>query len=869
MSRAALRRAAGVAVIAALVALPAASGRLASGAASACTGVRPRPDGWAAIPPPVGFAASGIVRYAVGSPDGRTLFASDGRTVARSDTAGCSWTPVLVGDVVEVPGVVEVELQRVVDLDVAGDQVYVAAELAVGDVRRTSVLVSRDGGQTWDPGGLGLPVLGDDADLTVSPADADVAYVAVDAPVDGHGVYATADGGRSWTRRTPLLDSADGIRRLHAEPTAPDQVLAYGDAGLMRSGDGGATFAPLPGAAFGVADLGVVSAGPSVRIVAADPDVPAVRRSDDGGRTWRYVPSPMTPHSVATTSAVDVVAVSGEGRVALIVGTDALDATPESASVTDLHLGATSYGLRLVGRSGTGLLRRDFPVRAQAALPRVELRARRVATRAASLAPAHTDLMLAAGTSRTVSYDLDLPPTPTPLDVVFVVDTTGSMGGVIAGLRRGLQQIVDEIAAAGIDAQFGVAEFKEYPIAPWGSAPDVPYRRLRAVGPVDDGLEDAIEALEASGGGDVPESALTALHQSASGAGDAAGGVAPGLDARFRPGALRVVVTVTDARFHREPGYPGPTLPQAAAALRGRDVRQVGLAVHGGGRGDLVEMATATGAFAPSRGVDCNGDGRVDVAPGAPLVCDVGSSNLLGVVDNTIVDLGRAEVTIAPAVVALVRSVRDTASVELQSQRPDLGRVVGRTVFDGVDAKRPQRLPYLVRYSCPARPRGSDPQRAVVPLRAVRRDAVLATATTRLTCVPLPLPAPPPPDDVLPPRVLLALPALVAVPPPPPPPAPVSNAQPNPNPNPQANPNPQPQPQPGVAVAEQERLEVVAAGAGEDDRQGEEELAMSARSTADDDTAAATALAFAAVAVAATTTAVALRRRVVPVRVRR
>ena len=37
-------------------------------------------------------------------------------------------------------------------------------------------------------------------------------------------------------------------------------------------------------------------------------------------------------------------------------------------------------------------------------------------------------------------------------------------------------------------------------------------------------------------------------------------------------------------------------------------------------------MAQATGALAPTGGVDCEGDGVIDVAAGAPLVCAISAS---------------------------------------------------------------------------------------------------------------------------------------------------------------------------------------------------------------------------------------------------
>jgi hypothetical protein len=52
----------------------------------------------------------------------------------------------------------------------------------------------------------------------------------------------------------------------------------------------------------------------------------------------------------------------------------------------------------------------------------------------------------------------------------------------------------------------------------------------------------------------------------------------------------------------------------------------LGISSGGGGLADLQAIAAATGAFAPPGGVDCDGDGIVDLLEGDPLVCTIASS---------------------------------------------------------------------------------------------------------------------------------------------------------------------------------------------------------------------------------------------------
>jgi hypothetical protein len=50
---------------------------------------------------------------------------------------------------------------------------------------------------------------------------------------------------------------------------------------------------------------------------------------------------------------------------------------------------------------------------------------------------------------------------------------------------------------------------------------------------------------------------------------------------------------------------------------------------------DLEMIVSATGGLAPSGGVDCNGDGTIDIAPEQPLICNIGSDGT-GIEEATI-----------------------------------------------------------------------------------------------------------------------------------------------------------------------------------------------------------------------------------------
>lgn len=107
----------------------------------------------------------------------------------------------------------------------------------VPDPRRgRDLLVSRDGGHRWgelprDPSGGPRSV----RIVEVSKADPSVLYVA------GHRLWVSGDGARSWTE---VAVPPSRIIDLAASALEPNTVYAATRAGLMRSRDGGRSWAP-------------------------------------------------------------------------------------------------------------------------------------------------------------------------------------------------------------------------------------------------------------------------------------------------------------------------------------------------------------------------------------------------------------------------------------------------------------------------------------------------------------------------------------------------------------------------------------------------------------------------------------------------
>lgn len=215
-----------------------------------------------------------------------------------------------------------------------------------------TVVVSRDGGATWD-----VPQTGTDEPLyAVSLAGGEEIWAAGRAGV----VIRSVDGGGTWMRRATPFDRH--IFGLHA--SGPGKVLAVGDYGLqLRSVDGGGHWSCLPreqdvilgrlssvgGDAVGAGEFGTIERlprgippGRRGRLSGVPEDLyvfdvwldadegvgvavglgGSVVRSEDGGATWS---------SVTTSFGQDLFGVGGSGARVVISGEGGLLAFSEDA----------------------------------------------------------------------------------------------------------------------------------------------------------------------------------------------------------------------------------------------------------------------------------------------------------------------------------------------------------------------------------------------------------------------------------------------------------------------------------------------------------------------------------------------------------
>ncbi|CAN5619055.1 hypothetical protein BH11PSE7_BH11PSE7_19130 [soil metagenome] len=143
------------------------------------------------------------------------------------------------------------------------------------------------------------------------------------------------------------------------------------------------------------------------------------------------------------------------------------------------------------------------------------------------------------------------------LDLVFLIDATGSMGDEIAKLKASMRAVADQIAQlpGRPDTCYGLVAYRDRGDAFLTRTHDF----------TDDlgAFQQQLSRVQAQGGGDMPEALNEALHE-----------VVHGLS--WRADAARLVVLVADAPPHLDYGAPYYDIEMQAALAKGIKVFAVG-----------------------------------------------------------------------------------------------------------------------------------------------------------------------------------------------------------------------------------------------------------------------------------------------------
>ncbi len=782
MPRRRLRAALAAALLAPLLVLPSGAGAVST--ALDCPGVK-RSGPWQAFTVEPFAGVQGVqtrdvvTGYTADPERPQRLLATNGNTIKTSTSFGCAWDDGLVLDATpdDAIGVSGTSSTVVSTALLPGGPALAAIREGTGAASRPHVAVSRDGRRgSWRLSDSGLPAQGAPR-LLQAAGDGRTAYLVMTpvgdggtsggtlptlpggaaVPVDPAGsLYVTTNGGESWSERAPSgALPPDGVEALAVDRKDANLLYLVAGGRLLVSKDGGRSLrdAELRNVRTVVAmEPGEVAVNRD-----ADRETGLVEHSTNGGRTFTPRASVRGLTSLAYRKGDDLLLAEGDG---LLYRVDARrDGRPAPIPAPLRPSPRSTLGDRSAASSYTVLAEHavlrfvDITPGGGAAPPVVIGDLAPPPPPQGSVEPATQRVTLPVGESRELDYRLVLPPGPTPLDVLFLIDTSPNMGPYIDELRVNLRRIVSGLTAAGVDVKVGLATTgpgpgdgeAPYPeVGPPGYRKPALYRLLRAVGSVDRQLEDALAGLRVDSpvmNRDSLEGQLVALEELVVGDGvlderstDEAPvfSVAPGQKAGFRNqlGIRRLVIHATDEPFNNPFGTPRkdgrPDLAGVAAQLAANRIQQAGISPGDTGRASLPDlrfMAERTGAVAPPGGLDCTNG--VVLAAGDPLVCQ-GTDSFSSVITDLVRALAdRQDVSVVP-----VQRTPVLGSVDLAPLR-------------GVDVTRLNTLPLRVRVSCVDVAPGTYVQRYTATLRGF----AVAEAAATVTCTALPAAA-----AVVPPR---------------------------------------------------------------------------------------------------------------------
>ncbi|MFT5223185.1 MAG: hypothetical protein ACI867_001498 [Glaciecola sp.] len=753
--------------------------------------------------------------FSVGQDQGLYAAVVDANSLQVTGDAGCTWE--LAYSFARNPDATEPIVSasaRFVDVAVSDRNegveriVALVYDLDAGVSARVRTIISDDGGKTFEIGGVGLPDAllfppssldgcgpGLGCMVKIAPSDPDRVYVSLSG--SSTTFHVSTDGGSTFRTVGSVLGGEGGngapidfdIHRDNAD------VLwgVESNRGVISSTDGGASWrehdlgdavgnfasrglavAVIPGAELDEVAAIVISAQGTEHVV----------HTNDGGLTWRAEGTLFGQGLIALASG------SGPGQF-LVTSSELGAVTLVTASLDFVPIGGSSLGplrdIHQLTDSSIVWFRGPFtlPVTGDIQFaPPLEVPnfdfdlpafdpLNPLGRLPGTLAVPPGIIALEVGESTTAEVTLDLPRSPTPLDVFFLFDQSGSMQAEMEALARGMQTIANELTRRRIDLNVGLGGYS----GGWR------YQLHRDIGAPDAEFQSKLQSMRAGGGSGI-EPAYTALHQIATGTGlpSTAAGTGPpkGWNAHWRNGAIRVVVNLTDERLQVE---RFPSVTEATQALIDQEIRHIGLisgdrvdfdsdadnptSLDSGVNesdspfGPVAVLSRRTGALAPSAGADCSRDGEIDIQPGFPLACYLSPLATLGPEDDSIEIIPN----LADVVIDILESVTQEETIEFYAQAPDVITSITALVNPTVDIRQPQTIPARLAITCPLAQSG----KILRPLvSAVASSRFLAANNVVIACGPVDF------GPLLAPAALAAAAAPAQAPPPPPVPVPVA-----------------------------------------------------------------------------------------------
>jgi hypothetical protein len=358
-------------------------------------------------------------------------------------------------------------------------------------------------------------------------------------------------------------------------------------------------------------------------------------------------------------------------------------------------------------------------------------------------------------------------------DVVFLTDTTCSMGSTLNATADRFAEIVTEIGKTFENAAFGFAQFDDYMYGSMGSTPDKPFLLLQQVTSDESAMQDELNKVQLHNGSDGQESTVEALYQGITGQGydqncngsyDAGTDIPPFVESTtdpfkgkqkgvydssvpdtgtrggfgFRDYSLPILVYATDI-YIRDPESPNASIrqtpggcPQDAASsdmfaalsdlggyIIGIDVGSYGSTSPYSPYSEMIRYAQETGSVA-----DLDGDGEAN----EELVFSVPQGGA---------SFGEElKTNIVTAVEQLVSSVEFTKiSLVIEGDTYGMVQSISPESYEGIDYKGIESLPFTLNFLGTVAATEAD-QFFTMTLNVIGDDTVLLDSLDIVVVVP-------------------------------------------------------------------------------------------------------------------------------------
>lgn len=151
------------------------------------------------------------------------------------------------------------------------------------------------------------------------------------------------------------------------------------------------------------------------------------------------------------------------------------------------------------------------------------------------------------------------------LDLIFVIDTTGSMWDDIASVKASATEIVNILDSEISDYRVAVVDYRDFPVSPYGGGGDYPYHVNLPFSTDKNAIINAIQNLSLGYGADWEESVYSGLIRAIY-----TEGLTP-----WREGVEKVVILMGDAPPHDPEPFTGYTSSSVVAAASSVDPAKI------------------------------------------------------------------------------------------------------------------------------------------------------------------------------------------------------------------------------------------------------------------------------------------------------